>query len=141
MVVKAAVKMAEAISKDTPIKIDDLLRLPKPPAPSTTDSFISDTLKSAQDYLQELESAHRVIMLYLWLGQKFEMILSGGIDSVASQRKVECEALIEVWLKQAQSARLRKEQENQERKARKAELLKQKKEGRGSAETTTEEAA
>lgn len=139
VVVKAAVKLAEAISTDTPIKIDDLVRLPKLPAPSTDDS---NALKPARDLdLQELESAHRVIMLYLWLAQKFEMVMTGGIDSVASQRKVECEVLIELGLKQAQSARLRREQEKQERKAQKAELLKQKKEGSVSAKATTEEKA
>ncbi|KAG0270226.1 RNA helicase [Actinomortierella ambigua] len=103
VVVPRAILMAKALSNETPISIDELVILPE------------ETVDPGNLKLQLLESDHRTIMLYLWLGQRFEHIYQGGIDSLAYRRKLQCERLIEAALKQHQSKRLLKQLLKKER--------------------------
>ncbi|KAF9106556.1 RNA helicase [Mortierella sp. AM989] len=100
--VNAAVILAKAVSDGRKISIDEIVRLPE------KGSKEEDKLD-----LQKLESSHRVIMLYLWLSQRFENVMQGGIDSDASKRKVRCEVLINLALKQAEAKRLKQKAEEQ----------------------------
>ncbi|KAF9193131.1 RNA helicase [Haplosporangium sp. Z 767] len=111
MVVEAAVKMATAVSKAKPITIDDIITLPK-----------KDSKEEQQLDLKPLESTHRIIMLYLWLSQRFVNVMSGGLGSDAMKRKARCEVLIEVALKQNEDKRLKKERERMAKAEREQDL-------------------
>ncbi|KAF9921990.1 RNA helicase [Linnemannia zychae] len=108
MVVEAAVDMARAVSDGRAMAIDEVIQLPPQSA----------IKKNSKLDLRTLESSHRVIMLYLWLSQRFSDVFQGGLNCDAYKRKILCEALIEKALEQANSARLEK---NQRKLARKAE--------------------
>lgn len=56
IVVEAAIKMARAVSNSKPLTIDEVVSLP------AEGSKMETKLE-----LRPLESAHRIIMLYLWL--------------------------------------------------------------------------
>ncbi|KAG0234497.1 hypothetical protein BGW42_006578 [Actinomortierella wolfii] len=101
--VPKAVRMAEALSAEKPISIDELVQLP------------TETTDPANLKLELLESDHRTIMLYLWLSQRFERIYEGGIESLAYKRKLQCERLIEASLRQQQTKRLLKQLVKKER--------------------------
>ncbi|KAF9955365.1 RNA helicase [Mortierella alpina] len=109
-VVEAAIKMARAVSNSKPLTIDEVVNLP------AEGSKMETKLE-----LRPLESAHRIIMLYLWLSQRFTNVIQGGVESEATKRKARCETLIEMALKQAENKRLQMQRERQEaRDAREA---------------------
>ncbi|KAG0273011.1 RNA helicase [Linnemannia exigua] len=111
MVVEAALQLARAVSVGKPMSVDEVIKLPS----------LSVLEKNVKLELRVLESTHRVIMLYLWLSQRFGDVFKGGIESDASKRKVQCETLIERALVQQDSARIKKLQVKRERKAEAAE--------------------
>ncbi|KAF9426493.1 RNA helicase [Podila epigama] len=55
-VVEAAVKFARAVSSSRPCQIDEVVKLP-----------VLDTKRDTELDLRNLETTHRIIMLYLWL--------------------------------------------------------------------------
>ncbi|KAG0329262.1 RNA helicase [Dissophora globulifera] len=97
VVVEAAFKMARAVGNGKPLTIDEVIKLPK-----------EFSKKMSRLDLQHLESTHRIIMLYLWLSQRFESVMTGGVESDAAMRKITCEKLIEIALRQEDDKRLKK---------------------------------
>lgn len=59
LVVDAAKRMARAVGQSSSVTIDELVRLPK--------QSMTENPNQKLD-LEHLESTHRVIMLYMWLG-------------------------------------------------------------------------
>ncbi|KAG0207615.1 RNA helicase [Mortierella sp. GBA30] len=108
IVVEAAVKMARAISNNKELTIDEVVNLPE-----------DGSKRESKLELKPLESAHRVIMLYLWLSQRFTNVMKGGIESEATLRKGRCEKLIEKALMQAEDKRLKRQEERRAAKAAK----------------------
>ncbi|KAF9328119.1 RNA helicase [Podila minutissima] len=104
IVVEASLKMARAVSLSKPLAVDAVVQLP-----------VEDSNKELNLDLRILESSHRVIMLYLWLSQRFSDVLEGGVESEATQRKVRCEKLIEMALKQEEARKIKKRQERAEK--------------------------
>ncbi|KAG0032064.1 RNA helicase [Podila clonocystis] len=102
IVVEASLKMARAVSLSKPLAVDAVVKLP------------DDSNQELNLDLRILESSHRVIMLYLWLSQRFSDVLEGGVESEATQRKVHCEKLIEMALKQEEAKKIKKRQERAE---------------------------
>ncbi|KAF9303946.1 RNA helicase [Mortierella antarctica] len=100
IVVEASLKMARAVSLSKPLAVDAVVQLP-----------VEDSNQELNLDLRILESSHRVIMLYLWLSQRFSDVLEGGVESEATQRKVRCEKLIEMALKQEEVRKIKKRQE------------------------------
>ncbi|KAG0022051.1 RNA helicase [Entomortierella chlamydospora] len=103
-VVTAAKKLAKAVGDAKKISIDEVVRLPE-----------KDSRQEKDLDLRKLESSHRVIMLYLWLSQRFGNVIQGGIESDAAKRKTRCEVLIDMALKQAENKKLKKKREAAEK--------------------------
>ncbi|KAG0260493.1 RNA helicase [Mortierella polycephala] len=97
MVVLAAVKMATAVSNSKSLAIDNVIYLPK-----------EGSRDEKELELRPLESTHRIIMLYLWLSQRFQNVMNGDLDSDAMKRKVRCERLIEVALREHEDKKLKR---------------------------------
>ncbi|KAG0341907.1 RNA helicase [Podila humilis] len=95
VVVEAAVKMAQAVSQTKKLAIEEVVQLP----------VVKKSNEETKLDLRLLESSHRVIMLYLWLSQRFADVMEGGLESAAAKRKLECENLIELALKQQENRR------------------------------------
>ncbi|KAF9123408.1 RNA helicase [Mortierella sp. 14UC] len=111
LVVEATVKLAQAVSTGKPMSVDDAIKLPP----------LSIIEKEVKLELRTLESTHRVIMLYLWLSQRFGDVFQGGPESDATKRKVQCEKLIERALVQQDSARIKKLEKRRAHEAEAAE--------------------
>ncbi|KFH71454.1 hypothetical protein MVEG_01753 [Podila verticillata NRRL 6337] len=107
IVVEASLKMAQAVSQSKPLAVDAVVQLPT-----------KDSNQELHLDLRVLESSHRVIMLYLWLSQRFSDVLEGGLESEATQRKVRCEQLIEMALKQEEDRKTKKRQERAENRVK-----------------------
>ncbi|KAF9359538.1 RNA helicase [Mortierella sp. AD094] len=103
-VVEATKKLARAVGDAKKISIDEVVRLPE-----------EGSRQEKQLDLRLLESSHRIIMLYLWLSQRFGNVMQGGIESEASKRKARCEVLINMALSQAENKRLQKMMEKREK--------------------------
>ncbi|KAI1312235.1 hypothetical protein EDD11_003035 [Mortierella claussenii] len=99
MVVDAALKMARGVSIGKRVGIDEVVSLP------------SESSKMDKLDLKTLESSHRIVMLYLWLSQRYPSAMTGGAESDAYKRKLQCETLIELALAQNESKRLKRVRE------------------------------
>ncbi|KAG0202596.1 RNA helicase [Mortierella sp. NVP41] len=104
MVVEAAVKMAKSVSVGRSLSVDEAVKLPSL-------KVILKAHEKEGGLLRQLESSHRIIMLYLWLSQRFSNVFQGGLDCDATKRKIECERLIDVALKKQDNARVKKREE------------------------------
>ncbi|KAF9402486.1 RNA helicase [Mortierella sp. AD011] len=110
-VVMAAKKLAKAVGDAKKISIDEVVRLPEKGSRQEKDLD-----------LRKLESSHRVIMLYLWLSQRFGNVIQGGIESDAAKRKARCEVLIDMALKQAENKKLKKKRDAAEKLKNKEQM-------------------
>ncbi|CAG8511518.1 7819_t:CDS:10 [Paraglomus brasilianum] len=85
-------KFAQMYGKKEPCHLESLVRLPEQ-APTTP------------EVLKELESAHRVIMLYLWLSYRFPDVFVSVENAI--ETKARCESLIHESLQTIQFSRKR----------------------------------
>ncbi|KAF9435290.1 RNA helicase [Entomortierella beljakovae] len=91
-VVTAAIQLGNAVGKGKAISIDDVVKLPE---------------QETKLELQRLESSHRIIMLYLWLSQRFGNVMQGSLLSDAVVRKARCEELINIALEQSDDKKIK----------------------------------